>query len=137
MERCPNCRARWDGGEHCRRCGLDLKPLLAVEQAAHRRIARALGRLAEGDRERALTDLAQARALHREPFIDLLLGLIRSDAASERLAEAAFVTAGAQTHQTPASDMPRAAGPVRRAMVDFPDWPFLPRSEPRLEDQAS
>jgi hypothetical protein len=83
MERCPNCRARWDGAEHCRRCGLELAPLLAAEHAAHRLIARALGRLAAGEWEAALADLSRARGLHDEPFIALLQGFARSEAGGD------------------------------------------------------
>jgi hypothetical protein len=83
MERCPNCRARWDGAEHCRRCGLELAPLLAAEHAAHRLIVRALRRMGEGETQTALADLTRARDLYREPFIDLLCGFARAEAWGE------------------------------------------------------
>ena len=82
MERCPNCRARWDGGEHCRRCGLELASLLVAEHAAHRLIARAFARLAAGEGTAALSDLSRARGLHDEPFIALLQGFVRSEAGA-------------------------------------------------------
>ena len=34
MERCPNCKARYRKGETCRRCGMELKWLLKIEQSA-------------------------------------------------------------------------------------------------------
>ncbi len=83
MERCPNCRARWDGGEHCRRCGLELASLLAAEHAAHRLIARALARLAAGDGTAALSDLSRARGLHDEPFITLLQGFAHCETGDD------------------------------------------------------
>jgi hypothetical protein len=83
MERCPNCRARWDGAEHCRRCGLELAPLLAAEHAAHRLIVRALRQMGEGETQSALADLTRARELYREPFIDLLCGFARAEAWGE------------------------------------------------------
>jgi hypothetical protein len=83
MERCPNCRARWDGAEHCRRCGLELAPLLAAEHAAHRLIVRALRHMGEGETQTALADLTRARELYREPFIDLLCGFARAEAWGE------------------------------------------------------
>ena len=33
MDRCPNCRARDPGQTQCRRCGMELSPLTAVEDA--------------------------------------------------------------------------------------------------------
>ena len=83
MERCPNCRARWDGAEHCRRCGLELAPLLAAEHAAHRLIVRALRHMGEGETQSALADLTRARDLCREPFIDLLCGFAHAEAWRE------------------------------------------------------
>ena len=42
MQRCPNCRARYCGGDQCRRCGMTLTPLLTLEIQADR-LARKLG----------------------------------------------------------------------------------------------
>jgi hypothetical protein len=77
MERCPNCRARWDGGETCRRCGMDLAPLLVVEQAADRLLARAVAQLAGGDSPGAVRSLARAEALSAEPLVRHLKGFVR------------------------------------------------------------
>jgi hypothetical protein len=77
MDRCPNCRARWDGGETCRRCGMDLAPLLVVEQAAEGLLARAVIQLARGDAPGAIRTLAQAEGLSDEPMIRHLKGFIR------------------------------------------------------------
>jgi hypothetical protein len=77
MDRCPNCRARRDNEDTCRRCGMDLSSLLAVEQAAERLIVYALRQLAAGEVPAALRTLTRARALNPEPFIDHLLGFLR------------------------------------------------------------
>lgn len=82
MDRCPNCRARWDGGESCRRCGMDLAPLLAVEQAADRLLGRALAQLAGGDGPGAVATLTRARGLSGEPLIRHVLGFARRSADS-------------------------------------------------------
>ncbi|WP_295457120.1 hypothetical protein [uncultured Thiodictyon sp.] len=77
MDRCPNCRARREAEETCRRCGMDLSSLLAVEQAAEGLITHALRQLAAGDVPAALQTLTRARALNAEPFIEQLLGFLR------------------------------------------------------------
>lgn len=74
MERCPSCRARWDGNAACRRCGMDLGGLLAVERAAERLTLRGVARLAADDPAAAGQDLSQALGLRRAPISALLLG---------------------------------------------------------------
>lgn len=74
MERCPNCRARCEGRETCRRCGMDLSHLIAVEQAAERLILRGIGHLAAGEHAAAGVELKRAHDLRREPFTLLLRG---------------------------------------------------------------
>lgn len=73
MERCPNCRARVSGQPECRRCGMDLRLLLATEQAADARLREAVARLANGDRAGAVEALRAARRLRRDPVGDRLL----------------------------------------------------------------
>ena len=80
MERCPNCRARWDGAEHCRRCGMELAPLLAAEHAAHRLIARALRWMGEGEARPPWPTSPGPADLYREPFIELLCRFVRAEA---------------------------------------------------------
>lgn len=77
MERCPNCHARWDGADTCRRCGMDLAPLVAVVKAAERLTARGVTHLAAADLPAALRDLDEAIGLRCEPFAELLLGFAR------------------------------------------------------------
>ena len=69
MERCPNCRARWESGETCRRCGMDLAPLLACEQAAESLVTRALAAMAAGQVDVAIDSLSQAQGLIADPLI--------------------------------------------------------------------
>ena len=78
MERCPNCRARWDGGATCRRCGMDLTTLLAVERAVETLAARAVAQLAAGAIPAAIDTLTQASRLSTEPFIGHLLAFSRT-----------------------------------------------------------
>ena len=73
MERCPNCRARVSGQPECRRCGMDLRLLLATAQAADAQLRRAVARLANGDRAGALAALRAARRLRQDPLCDQLL----------------------------------------------------------------
>ena len=78
MDRCPNCRARREDGETCRRCGMELAPLLALEQAGDTLIRRALGQLAGDQVPAAVRALEEARTLHPDPFIDRLLGFAQT-----------------------------------------------------------
>ena len=78
MDRCPNCRARWEGGETCRRCGMDLGPLLAVERAAESLLARAVAQLAADDTEAAIHSLTRACGLSADSFIGHLSRFART-----------------------------------------------------------
>jgi hypothetical protein len=77
MERCPNCRARWDGGETCRRCGMELGLLLAAEREAEGLIASGAAQLAAGQVEAALATLAKALGLTADPLAAHLRGFAR------------------------------------------------------------
>lgn len=76
MERCPNCRARPEGGDSCRRCGMGLSLLLATERAAERHTTRAAAALARGDVEGALDALHQAQSLTADPLVRHLIGFV-------------------------------------------------------------
>ncbi len=78
MERCPNCRARWESGETCRRCGMDLAPLLAVERAAESLIAQAVAALAEGRTAAAIASLTKAQGLIADPLVGHLRAFART-----------------------------------------------------------
>jgi uncharacterized Zn finger protein (UPF0148 family) len=92
MQRCPNCNARGDGSTTCRRCGMDLTLLMRAERAAERLARQALTQLAAQDTASAERTLRQARALHRTPRVEQLLGIIRHQ---EARAQASF----AQRHR--------------------------------------
>jgi len=77
MERCPNCRARSDGADTCRRCGMELGALIGVEETAERLTAQGVAHLAAADLAAALCNLDEAIGLRREPFAELLLGFAR------------------------------------------------------------
>ncbi len=77
MDRCPNCRARSDGADTCRRCGMELGLLIAAEEAAERLTTQGITHLAAADYAAARRDLDKAIGLRREPFTDLLLGFAR------------------------------------------------------------
>lgn len=77
LERCPNCRARLDAAPQCRRCGLDLTWLRALEDARLARVARAIRCLLEDDRAGAIADLDLAQSLRRDDLAAALLGLAR------------------------------------------------------------
>ena len=82
MDRCPNCRARRDEGDTCRRCGMDLAPLLDVEQAAEALIALAIGQLARGQADAAVCTLAKAEALRADPLVSHLRAFAANGACS-------------------------------------------------------
>jgi hypothetical protein len=84
MDRCPNCRARWEGGASCRRCGMDLAPLLAVERAAESLLARAVAQIAAGAIEAASHTLEEARGLSADPLAVHLRRFVRSLRADAR-----------------------------------------------------
>ena len=74
MQRCPTCRARDPGEPQCRRCGMDLGTLIAVEVASERLIRAAVGELVSGDTQAARTKLERARGLSHDPLVELLIG---------------------------------------------------------------
>jgi hypothetical protein len=84
MERCPNCRARWDGNDACRRCGMDLSSLLAVERTAEQLIRRGICHLASTRPEAARRDFTRALRLQSAPFTEVLLGFERQTQTAGR-----------------------------------------------------
>lgn len=73
MDRCPNCRARVSGQDECRRCGMDLRLLIATERAAETHLRMAVVRLANGDQAGAIAALRTACSLYRDPLAGQLL----------------------------------------------------------------
>lgn len=77
MERCPNCRARLSAGaETCRRCGMELHGLWAIEQAAEALLEQAVQSLSVGDFEQAEMLALQALELTSDSLAEALLGFI-------------------------------------------------------------
>jgi len=103
MERCPNCRARYQEGNECRRCGMDLSQLLSAERAADRLLCEAMIRLAAGDARAAADSLRRAGTLRRDPLQDLLLGFARSLVRTQ-----------------PSLRDPTPAGPAAATLLDVP-----------------
>jgi hypothetical protein len=81
MDRCPNCRARVQDDGPCRRCGMELGLLLAVEQASEAWLRHALQCLSADDRAAAEAALRRSLQLRQYPEAQLLLGFVRSGAA--------------------------------------------------------
>ncbi|WPL17021.1 hypothetical protein Thiowin_02006 [Thiorhodovibrio winogradskyi] len=107
MDRCPNCRARADGTTHCRRCGMELDRLAAIEQAAEQHLQIALRALASGQRPAAKTALHQAQGLKNQPLAAKLLGFIGVLDDAARVDFASDVTT--QARPVPAEKAPPAA----------------------------
>lgn len=76
MERCPNCRAQVRDAEDCRRCGLDLRRLMATERVARDLVLQAVARLSQGDPTTARRALQHSLRLHRTRLAVHLLGFI-------------------------------------------------------------
>jgi len=76
MQRCPNCRARYCGGDQCRRCGMTLTPLLTLEIQADRLARRAVRLLAAGDASAARQCIERARQQVDSPFLRALQAFI-------------------------------------------------------------
>lgn len=77
MQRCPNCRARCDGADTCRRCGMALGLLQATERAAEHWLRRGIAHLAAAEPYAAARALQRSLALQRDPLAEHLLGLLR------------------------------------------------------------
>jgi hypothetical protein len=104
MDRCPNCRARYESGDSCRRCGMDLGSLLALERAVDGQIVRALGQFARGEVPAGRQNLAKARKLHPTPMTHHLLGFAQDLADTLEPAEAATNTIHVTNNQDMVAD---------------------------------
>ena len=76
MERCPVCRARFQGETVCHRCGSDLAPLLAIETASETLEREAVAHMVAGDGDRALRVAQRALVLRRTSMAEALMGLL-------------------------------------------------------------
>lgn len=77
MERCPNCRARYAGGNECRRCGMDLALLLQIETRTRAWEQIAVCHIAQNDLPKAERALGHALRLHKSVMVRALLGFVR------------------------------------------------------------
>jgi hypothetical protein len=80
MERCPNCRASYKGGQECRRCGMKLGGLLAIEAQARAREWLAIQQIAADNLAGAEQTLIQTLRLYASPLAEWLLGFVRAAA---------------------------------------------------------
>lgn len=80
MKRCPNCRARYKEGQECRRCGMNLGGLLAIEAQARAREWLAIQQIAADDLAGAEQTLIQTLRLCASPLAERLLGFVRAAA---------------------------------------------------------
>ena len=78
MDRCPNCRARILGADHCRRCGMALDLLQKIEAAAEVQLALALHHLTNGDNAAASVAVRRALSLRRGPLAEELSAFAKS-----------------------------------------------------------
>jgi len=77
MQRCPNCRARYRGGENCPRCGMELSALIRLETRVQQLQRAAVHSMCQGDCSSAQTILQQALGLQATPMVVSLLGFAR------------------------------------------------------------
>ncbi len=73
MQRCPNCRASYHEGSQCRRCGMELASLLAIEAAAEELMQTAVSCLTRSHSVATIALLQQAISLKHDAFAELLL----------------------------------------------------------------
>lgn len=70
MTRCPNCKARYKGGENCHRCGMELNWLLNIEESARVLRSKIIKALLSGDYQQAKILVQQHQQLIEHPLID-------------------------------------------------------------------
>jgi len=79
MKRCPNCRARYKGGENCHRCGMEFKWLLNIEESALSLRPAITKALLNNDHIKARKLLRQHQQLLKDPVIDSLALFLESE----------------------------------------------------------
>ncbi len=82
MEHCPNCAVQSPGQPLCRRCGMELTLLLAVEAQAAKALGEALSALSQGCPQVAQAALTRAQKLQRDPLLQTLWDLIATATTS-------------------------------------------------------
>ena len=70
MQRCPNCKARYRGGEACHRCEMELTRLLEIERQAATLRVQIAAALRNTQRGTALKYIKKYRHLVADPRMD-------------------------------------------------------------------
>ena len=78
MERCPNCKARYSDGENCRRCGMEFKWLLSIQESALTLRLRIIKALINEDQTQARKLVQQHQQLIKDPLIDSIAIFLES-----------------------------------------------------------
>jgi len=78
MERCPNCKARYSDGENCRRCGMEFKWLLSIQENASTLRLTIIQTLVDGDHTQARKLVQQHQQLIKDPLIDSIAIFLES-----------------------------------------------------------
>lgn len=76
MTRCPLCRARYRGGDSCRRCRADLSILSALEHNAGQQAHLAVQQLLAGKMDQADYHAHRAKKQHVTRFHSLLCAFV-------------------------------------------------------------
>jgi len=72
MKRCPNCKARYKGGENCHRCGMEFKWLLTIQDSALALRSAIIKALTNEDYVQARKLVRQHQQLIKDPLIDAI-----------------------------------------------------------------
>ena len=72
MQRCPNCKARYRGGQVCHRCEMELTRLLEIDRQAASLCVQIAAALRNNQRSTALKYLKKHRHLVADPRMDRL-----------------------------------------------------------------
>ncbi len=78
MTRCPLCKARYRGQQHCRRCRADLSILSSLEDDAARQARLAVREMVAGNMQSAELHAEKAVKKHATSFHTLMYGFIAS-----------------------------------------------------------
>lgn len=78
MERCPNCKVRYRGGETCRRCGIELTWLLEIDRQAATLRNKIIAALRDNQQSTALNYVKKHRQLVADPWVDTLYQFLQA-----------------------------------------------------------
>lgn len=83
MQHCPNCRARYRDGSACRRCGMELKRLISIENTSDQFLQAGIEALAADDQHTASAHLLRAYQLTHDPLAKALWGFCHCEIRCE------------------------------------------------------